>query len=384
MIDRVEIDQLAANEAAPAVTILLPTHTSGREIRQDPIRLRNLVGDAAARLVDEGYCDRQAADGLLAPARALVDDAAFWREQERGLAVFIAPGFFRTLALPYEPPEEVVVGRRFHLRHLLPAAAADQRFLVLTVSADRCRLFEATQKNMIELCEIDLPGGVDEVAGESIYETHRQSSPGIRSRAKTAAGVAATHNFESPEELRKAQFVEYLRRVAAAVEGLAKPRELPVVLAALPEVQGHLRALNVISGLVDQGVSENPDALDEAELHRLACAAVEPLRETARARRHDELNMRLGDGNGQASATLDDIVPAARYGRIDTLFLSEDGHGWGRIDEAPDGTISVSGGDDDDLLDYAAIQTLRHGGRVHVVPRSDLPGNAAAAAIFRY
>lgn len=382
MIDRVEIDRLMANEAAPAVTLLLPTHTSGREIRQDPIRLRNLLNGAAARLMDDGWRDREVEE-LLAPARALVDDAGFWREQERGLAVFVAPGFFRALTLPYEPPEEAVVARRFHLRHLLPAIAGGQRFLVLTVSADRCRLFEATRKDMTELREIELPNGVDEVADESLYETHQQSSPGIRPRAKTAVGVAAAHNFESPEELRKAQFVEYLRRVAAAVEGLAKQRELPVVLAAQPEVQGHLRALNVISTLIDQGVSENPDALDEADLHRLACAAVEPLREADRARRYDELNMRLGDGNGQASTILDDIVRAARYGRIDTLFLSEDGHMWGRIDEAPDGAISVTGGDDD-LLDYAAVQTLRHGGRVEVVPGSDLPGDAAAAAIFRY
>ena len=89
MFLRNDLDELLACEAQPAVSIYLPTHKAGREIRQDSIRLRNLLGEAAKRLGAE----RRPPDveALLAPARRLVEDEEFWRHQDQGLAIFIAP-----------------------------------------------------------------------------------------------------------------------------------------------------------------------------------------------------------------------------------------------------------------------------------------------------
>ena len=41
MISRSDLDELVAMDARPAVSIYLPTHVAGREIRKDPIRLKN-------------------------------------------------------------------------------------------------------------------------------------------------------------------------------------------------------------------------------------------------------------------------------------------------------------------------------------------------------
>ena len=104
MFLRNDLDELLACEAQPAVSIYLPTHKAGREIRQDSIRLRNLLGEAAKRLGAE----RRPPDveALLAPARRLVEDEEFWRHQDQGLAIFIAPGFERVHKLPIEVAEE--------------------------------------------------------------------------------------------------------------------------------------------------------------------------------------------------------------------------------------------------------------------------------------
>ena len=50
MFSRSDLDELVAMDARPAVSIHLPTHVAGREIRQDPIRLKNLLSSAADRL----------------------------------------------------------------------------------------------------------------------------------------------------------------------------------------------------------------------------------------------------------------------------------------------------------------------------------------------
>ena len=72
MFLRNDLDELLACEARPAVSIFLPTHKAGREIRQDSIRLRNLLGTAAQRL----GADRRspAVEALLEPARRLVEE----------------------------------------------------------------------------------------------------------------------------------------------------------------------------------------------------------------------------------------------------------------------------------------------------------------------
>src|SRR5438067_12039225 len=99
MFLRHDMDELLAFDKSPAISIYLPTHSAGREVRQDAIRLRKMLSEAAKRL---GASDMRGPeiDTLLQPARRLVDDEEFWRHQEQGLAVFLGPGFERLPKLP--------------------------------------------------------------------------------------------------------------------------------------------------------------------------------------------------------------------------------------------------------------------------------------------
>src|SRR5207249_3986383 len=93
MFIRKDLDELLASEAKPAVSLYLPTHVAGREIRQNAIRLKNLIAQTADRLHADWR--RSEVDAFLAPAHSLVEDAEFWRHPENGLAVFLAPDFSR-------------------------------------------------------------------------------------------------------------------------------------------------------------------------------------------------------------------------------------------------------------------------------------------------
>ncbi len=98
----------------------------------------------------------------------------------------------------------------------------------------------------------------------------------------------------------------------------------------------------------------------------------------------DRLNTRLG--STQATTKPDEIVRAARYARVDTLFLGGDEHLWGDFDEVADRIVGHSQAVEGavDLLDYAARMTLRQGGRVMLVARDALPPPGLPAAILRY
>jgi Bacterial archaeo-eukaryotic release factor family 3 len=380
-----DLRPLITAEAQPAVSIFMPTHPAGREIRQDPVRLRKLIDDAVGRLERLGH-RRPDAEGLLQPARALVADENFWRHQDRGLAVFIAPGMFRHVEVPIELPEEVVVGKHFHVKHLLPLVSGHGHFLVLAITARRARLFDGTRFGLIERTDIDFPEGVAEITAETTYENTRHMSPVARTRAGTPGGVAKTQNLgEDPESQRKAQLIEYLHRVEAALRALPDER-VPMVLAAQPEVLGNFRAISKCPDFVEPALEINPDALTVEDLHGRAYALLEPRFARERDEGLDQVHQLLGERDGRATTQVEEIVKAAHYGRVDTLFVAMEEHVWGRFDEAADKVVAHldAEAEDEDLLDYAAIETLRQGGQVAVMPKRALPRDGVMAAILRY
>lgn len=380
-------DLAALMDAAPGlgVSIFLPTHVRGSEIRQDPIRLKNLTAEARDTLLAAGLAPADV-EGMLAPAAALVEDYTFWQHQSHGLAVFLDGAGSRVHKVPLPLPERVVVGPGFHVKPLLPVLAADGAFFVLTVTADQVRLFEASRFAMAEDEEADLPRSVTEVPGESDYENPVQASPANRPNVAGPVVTNAQVYGDSPEEWRKGRLVEFVRQVAAAVQAHLASDPAPVVLAADAEIAGHFQKL-AASGVPLAGVVEtNPGALDEAALHEAAYALVRPRFEAGRDEAVERFAALLGRGDERAATGTEDVVRAAHQGRVDTLLLAEGETVWGRYDETSGRveTRDASAGAGEDLLDAAAVRTLRHGGAVHVLPRQEMPDDAPVAAILRY
>jgi hypothetical protein len=90
-------------------------------------------------------------------------------------------------------------------------------------------------------------------------------------------------------------------------------------------------------------------------------------------------------GTGKTANDVRHIVPAAHQGQVETLFVDRSSHQWGLYDPMT-GEVELSSPPqpgDDDLLDYAAVQTLLHRGSVHAVAPDQSP-SPPIAAVFRY
>jgi Bacterial archaeo-eukaryotic release factor family 3 len=385
MLPRIDLEELLTIERGPAVSIFLAMHLPGQDTRQqDPIRLRNLLNTAAKRLSAEHRSPEIAA--LLEPARKLIEDEGFWKSPERGLAVLLAPGFDRIHKLPIEVPEELFIGSHFYIKPLLPLVDPAGAFWLLAISAGRTRFYQGSRWTFAEVTGLDLPQGVSEIHDETEYQENHYASP-VGRPPRAPSGLAKAQAFgDAPEELRKTELIELLRRIVAAVEPVIKRQPAPVILAAAPEIQGNFRERAQWKELLPKGILENPDALSPQELHAKACDAIKPNEEEARAWLLGHLMSLLGNGNNKATTKPDEIVKAAHYGRVDRLFLCIGQHLWGRFDPEQDRIVAhgsaVEG--DDDLLDYAALMTLRQGGSVMLVDRTQLPPTGPAAAILRY
>ncbi|HEX3413164.1 MAG TPA: hypothetical protein VHT00_15700 [Stellaceae bacterium] len=378
MFSRTDLDELVAMDARPAVSIYLPTHVAGREIRQDPIRLKNLLSSTAEQFA--ATWRRPEIEDFLRPAESLVGDEEFWGHQQQGLAVFLAPGFNRVHKLPIPVPEETLLGDHFHIKPLLSLLEDAGSFWLLTISAKHTRLCHGSRWEFSENKEIDLPQGVGTIRGMTDYEeTHYGSPVGRR------GGLAKAQSFgDDPDQIRKEELLEFLHRIVPPVEPLIKRSPAPVIVAADPEIGGHFREIAGWKEIQPDGISENPDALSADELHRRAYAIVEPKLADARAAAVDRLNALLTAG--KATTKPEEILKAARYARVDTLFLAGDDHLWGWFDEAEDRVVAHgSAADGDiDLLDFAVLMTLRQGGSVTLVAREALPPPGLSAAILRY
>jgi hypothetical protein len=219
-------------------------------------------------------------------------------------------------------------------------------------------------------------------AKHSYQETH-YAAPTRRQ----SGGLAKTQPLgDAPEELRKAELLELLDHIAAAVKRYIAGDAAPLILAAQPEIQGNFRRVAALAMMCPDGISENPDAMQPEDLHRRAYSLAAAIAQAGQSEKLDRIKAVLGSREARATIRPAEIVQAAHRGRVDALFIAGDKHLWGSFGEMEDRIVahgSAAPGDID-LLDYAATMTLRQAGQVTLVESSSLPPHADAAALLRY
>ena len=378
-----DLQTLLVEREGPCVSLYLPTHRTGREMQQDPIRLKNLLRQAEGELASVAIRSTDAA-GLLKPARDLLAEPSFWEHASDGLAVFLAPGFVRTYRLPASFQEKCVVSGAFHLKSLLPLLSGDGQFYVLALSQKHVRLLQGSRFSVGELEPDGMPGSLKEALWvddpERVLQYHSGTPSGGGRRD------AVYHGQGGAPDVEKSNLLRYFRRVDEALVEFLEGQSAPLVLAGVDHYFPIYREASRYPNLVDGGVKGSPDDLSAAELHDRAWALVEPIFHAEQ----DKASGRYAEhaGKGKTSETLADIVPAAHHGRVETLFVALGEQRWGAF--IPDGTGSVILHDayeqgDRDLLDVAAAATLKAGGRVYALPRDQIPSSdSALAAIYRY
>jgi hypothetical protein len=385
LISNDEIKALLKRPKDLCVSIFMPTHQAGAEIQQNPIRFKNLMREAEESLVAAGI-EAQAARELLQPAQAL-DTSDFWQHQSDGLAIFLAPEVFRYYRLPLNFEELVVVTDRFHLKPLLPLLTGDGQFYVLALSQNQVRLFEGTRYSVNEVELKNVP--------QSLAEALRYDEPGkqIQFRISTSKGgtsnsfqqAGSFHGQGSPETDDITEtLLQYFHEIDRGLHELLRDAQAPLIVAGVEYLLPIYREANSYRHLLEEGLTGNPEELSPEELHDQAWAIVEPYFLKAQqeaAERYQELA-----ATGQTSTNLQEIVSAAYYSRVETLFVPVGVQQWGIFNSGTN-DIQLHEGEepgDEDLLDFAAVHTFLNGGNVYAVEPEKVPDNALLAAVFRY
>ncbi len=383
LLSKEQIEQLMT---APAdgltVSIFMPTHLRGSETQQDPIRLKNLVGQAVKQLKERGTQEEDA-ETFLMPAIQLTKDETFWQNQSYGLAIFLSSEAVNIYRLPITFKETLRVDERFYVKPLLPLLSGDGSFYILALSQNEVRLFQGTRNTVhpVDLRE-GMPSSLSEALQYDEPETEQQS---IATGGEGGAIYYGT-GAGAGDELDKQNILRFFQELSKGVTDMLNEENRPLVLAGVEYLLPIYEEANHYQHLVEgQGVHGNPEQWDGETLHDKAWPIVEPIFTQAIEDAKNEYG--AATGIEQAGDSLESVVPAAHYARVSTLFVANGAEAWGTFD-MQDNQLDVHEEQqpgDTDLVNLAAVQTYLQGGAVYAVDPAQMPGGAQqVAAVFRY
>ncbi len=372
---------LLGTHKSPCLSIYLPTHRHHPGNQQDPIRFRNLLKELDQSL-QKKYSPEEIRP-LLEPFEALSHDHGFWNHATDGLAVFGAPGLFQVLGLQRTTPELAVVADSFHIKPLLRFLQSSDRYQVLALNLHEIKVFEGNRDALDEIALAPgVPRTLKEALGEELTEPHQT----VASYGGTGgSSVAMRHGHGDKKDEMDNDAERFFRRVDRAILELhSQPSGLPLILATLPEHQGHFRKLSQNPFLLDEGLKIHPDALPMAEFREQGWIIFQPQYQARLAALADEFALAKSKGLGQDDVK--QVAAAAVAGRIATLLIEADRQIPGRIDGAT-GEVEfkdLSHPEADDVLDDLGEWVLKTGGRVVVIPSDRMPTTTGAAATCRF
>jgi hypothetical protein len=384
-VKEADLSLLAGAHVAPCISIYLSAGTSVDAVKRDrghlnellraaepDLRARSMTPDEVLELIEAG---RKANEVPQEPASAPVTS----------LALFASNGLFHSYRLPAAFASRVLVGSEFFIRPLLSFAAGSDRFFLLALSQNHVRLFEGSRFKIRELALRKTPENLREDLETFHFERetgfHTTTTPSHSANRRDKRGLV--YHGAEPKPDRKERISHFFCDVEAGVAESLKGQNAPLVVATVDYLFPLYEKANTYAHLLGESISGNPDLLSPNALHSAAWKLAEKNIEAAHAK---AFSVYQGHINSERTSTnVRKVVAEANSGHVRFLFVSQGAEQWGSL--VPPDTVHVHAQrepGDDELLNLAAVLTIRNGGRVFVVPPDKLPQGATVAAVLRF
>lgn len=383
VLNPTDLKSLLEQQGKWCVSLYMPTHRLGREQQQDPIRLKNLLAEAEAKLLGSGL-RRPEVQKLMQPAEELLWDRDFWQHRSDGLAIFLTRDFHQIYRLPFEFEEQLHTGNGFYIKALLPCLGRGIKFYVLAVSLSNVRLFEGNADTLSEV-QLNFVTNMEEALRLDDGERSFNMLSGSPRSGEGRVGAGSLHGHGMDDDEKK-DILRFLQSVDQGLNDVLDDKNIPMVLAGVEYVLPMFRESTSYKNVLGDAVVGNPDRENPKELHEKAWKIVRPLFEESQKKAYEKYQQLHGQQSELAVSDLKAAVKAAAFGQVETLFVPLGAQKWGRYDPQNANVILVQepGPENEDLFDFAATETLMNSGRVFAVPREQMPGEGEVAAILRY
>ncbi|MBI4181107.1 MAG: hypothetical protein HY528_04175, partial [Chloroflexi bacterium] len=235
--------------AGGSVSLFMPTYKSGSEIRQNPVRLKNLLHKAEEHLA--AVLPRSVeARRFLMPVQQLLSDKLFWQHPGDGLAIFLSQDVFRHYFLPLNFEELVVVGNRFHIKPLLPLFSGDGRFYVLALSQNDVKLLQGTRYGTKE---IDLAGIVPQSLAKVLKYDGPERTLQSHAGAPGKGRESSVFHGQGLGDVAKKNILGYFQKIDKGLHHeILKEENAPLIVAGVNYLHPIYKEANTYQHLFDK------------------------------------------------------------------------------------------------------------------------------------
>lgn len=356
----------------PFVTVFLPARHPGAADLPRTDRLRDLLRAAAMELKNRQY--QGPVDKLLEPFEELVGSPSM-HSGGGDSVIFGSPDGLWRFRLPTPAKERLVVATHPHITSLLPNLAAEREFYVLALSKKHLRLGHWRDGRCVEVpLPASAPTSLEQFGGFDQPDHDLEN----RSASGPSTGQMRGVHFGTSAEREDAYLDDYFRRVDREIGTFLGGAPLVLIgvgyeLAAYRAVAKHPRVL--------EAAPESPEHLGWPELARRAQKAI-------MAGQDREAELALGyfretTRRDHVLSGVREVLEAAYEGRVHKLLLAKDAESEDLLGPLyPMSQARLEGAQD--LLNAAAVETIRSGGEVYVLDPALLGSAGPIAAVLRY
>lgn len=360
---------LKARQDDPAVSILMPTHRSFPDNKQDSITLKNLVKQTEERLLSQ--MDKRDVWPIMEAINAEIE-AHDHSHNLDGLALFAGAGYAEIVRLPFEVNERAIIDHNFATRDITRGLFDAVNYFILVISREYGRLFQAYNERLVHEFDrtTDLQGYSFPIKNTSLYSTSGHD----RSQAP------------SEDNLLK-EFLNVVDKSLQEIQGKRGSDRLPVI------VIGDARNVGLFKQLSDRPediVGEVTNATDlEADAQTLvadAQAAVASHRAAFEAGAMDKRGQ--ARGANRLLTDLSEIYRASGEGNAERLYVRR-GYIQSGVIDAEARTVTPSedataAGVTDDVVDELIELVQANGGDIAFLSKDTLGDEAPLTLQTRY
>jgi len=348
-------DQVRSFKQYPCVTIILPTHRTSPDNKQDTIVLKNQITEVHNRLAEE-FAKRDLTTFQKNLDRISEIDM---NHNKEGLVIFINEDIFTYARLLFKPEERVIIDDTFATRDLIRAAHKAENYYVLALGRDKVHLFEGMLENMEEVRDGNFP-----YENKTLFHTNA---------AERAAGMKEDHMIE-----------EFFNRVDKDFLEVYKENPGDLILAGVDRNATHYRNVADKKDIIIGHITTNGDS---HKAHELAKDAWPLMRETLNQRRGEALAvLEKAVSENKFESDINLIWKAVNEGRGATLYVEQ---GYFQPAIISDQGLELTDdhkavGVNDDIIDEIAEHTLQYGGNVVFMEDGALSKYQRIALITRF
>lgn len=378
LLSKEHINSLINKNLTPCVTIYLPTEKAGKDVIKGKILLKNLLRESENKLKELNHPDLLIKE-ILKGGYGLVEDSFFWQNCDDGLAIFMSEKSFDYFKIPLNFSEKVFVSNHFNVVPLLSFLTSNKSFYILSLSQKQIKLYEADKFSISEIDLKDIPTSLEEALQIDNPERQLQYHSGASGNSS-----AVYHGYGGATEDNKAKILRFMQKISEDILPFMENKESPLLISGVEYILSIYKDTNKYPNLIEEYIEGSPDSLNLKELKERSEKIIDSHIKKPTKNILDKYQ--LLKVSGKITELIPDIVSASHEGRVQELLLSSDAQAWGFYDESNQITTYLPEGDpkSENILNLAAINTLKTGGNVYVVHPEELIEGHPQIAVLRY